>query len=150
VGDVTEEAWERVIDVDAKGTFLTCKHAIAAMRACGGGSVVCLSSISGVAGQAAQSAYGAAKFAVTGLTKHLAVECAPYGVRVNAVAPGTIATAGLAYVDEDKQRELRAAHPMGRFGQPEEVAHAILFLASDEASFVSGAVLPVDGAYLAR
>jgi NAD(P)-dependent dehydrogenase (short-subunit alcohol dehydrogenase family) len=151
VEDVTEAGLDHVLAVDAKGTFLTCQHAIAAMRTRGrGGAIVCLSSISGLAGQERQSAYGAAKFAVSGLTMHLAVECAREGIRVNAVAPGTIATAGLSFVPEDKQRAMRAAHPMGRFGEPEEVARAILFLASDDASFVSGVVLPVDGAYMAR
>jgi len=135
--------------------FLTCKYAIEAMLESGGGSIVCLSSISGMAGQSRQSTYGPAKFVATGLTKHLAVEWAHKGIRVNAVAPGTIWTervrslpdepGGTEYIEEIKKQ-----HPMGRLGEPEEVARAIAFLASDEASFITGAILAVDGGYLAR
>jgi NAD(P)-dependent dehydrogenase (short-subunit alcohol dehydrogenase family) len=153
LGDITESTaqdWDRVMAVDGRGMFLTCKYAIEAMLVTGGGSIVCLSSISGQAGQARQSTYGPAKFAASGLTKHLAVEWAGRGIRVNAVAPGTILTeavrrlpdqpGGAEYVDE-----IRRQHPMGRLGEPAEVARAIVFLASDEASFITGAVIPVDG-----
>ena len=154
--ETSEDVWDAVFAVDAKGMFLTCKHAIAVMRESGtGGSIVCVSSISGVAGQARQAAYGPAKFVATGLTKHLAVEQAPHGIRVNAVAPGTIRTERvLALRDEPGGPEylvtVAAAHPMGRLGEPTEVAEAIAFLASDAASFITGAVLPVDGGYLAQ
>ena len=156
LGDVLEstlEDWERILAIDGRGMFLTCKYAIEAMLKTGGGSIVCVSSISGLAGQSRQSTYGPAKFVATGITKHLAIEWAQRGIRVNAVAPGTINTervkrfpeepGGIEYIDAIKK-----AHPMGRIGEPEEVANAILFLASDEASFVTGAVLPVDGGYL--
>ena len=158
LGDVLEstvEDWERVMAIDGRGMFLTCKYAIEAMLQTGGGSIICVSSISGLAGQSRQSTYGPAKFVATGITKHLAVEWAQKGIRVNAVAPGTINTervkklaeepGGIEYVEAVKK-----AHPMGRLGEPEEVANAILFLASDEASFITGAVLPVDGGYLAH
>jgi len=115
-----------------------------------GGSIVCLSSISGLAGQAQQSTYGPAKFVASGVTKHLAVEWADRGIRVNAVAPGTIATEAVVELPEEYVAPMREAHPVGRLGEPSEVANAILFLASDEASFVTGAILPVDGGYLAR
>ena len=151
----TAEDWDRVMSIDGRGMFLTCKYAIEAMLATGGGAIVCLSSISGMAGQARQSTYGPAKFAASGLTMHLAVEWADKGIRVNAVAPGTIRTeavrrlpeqpGGAAYIDE-----IRKNHPMGRLGEPEEVAKAIAFLASDDASFITGAILSVDGGYLAR
>ena len=105
--------------------------------------------------QKSQSTYGPAKFAATGLTKHLAVEWADRGIRVNAVAPGTIKTervlrlpqepCGSEYIEEIEQM-----HPMRRLGEPEEVAQAIAFLASDQASFITGAILPVDGGYLAQ
>ncbi|MEV8096543.1 SDR family NAD(P)-dependent oxidoreductase [Kitasatospora sp. NPDC085879] len=155
VAEATPEDWDAVMAVDGRGMFLTCKYAIEQMAAAGGGSIVCLSSISGVAGQAGQAVYGPAKFVATGLTKHLAVECAPQGIRVNAVAPGTIRTDRVKQLpDEPGGPEYLEAivqqHPLGRLGEPEEVARAILFLASDEASFVTGAVLPVDGGYLAR
>ncbi|WP_225800716.1 SDR family NAD(P)-dependent oxidoreductase [Streptomyces sp. NK15101] len=147
--------FDRVMAVDGRGMFLTCKYAIEAMIVSGGGAIVCTSSISGVAGQARQAVYGPAKFVATGLTKHLAVEWAERGIRVNAVAPGTIETERVAAArvepgGPEYLAEIVRAHPMGRFGTPEEVAAAILFLASDEASFVTGVVLPVDGGYLAH
>jgi NAD(P)-dependent dehydrogenase (short-subunit alcohol dehydrogenase family) len=141
--------------VDGRGMFLTCKYAIAAMRESGGGAIVCLSSISGEAGQKRQAAYGPAKFVASGLTKHLAIEWADQGIRVNAVAPGTIRTERVTQLpNEPGGPEYLAAieklHPMGRIGEPAEVAQAILFLASDDASFITGAILPVDGGYLAQ
>jgi NAD(P)-dependent dehydrogenase (short-subunit alcohol dehydrogenase family) len=150
--EATPEDWDRVMAVDGRGMFLTCKFAVEAMleQAEPGGSIVCLSSISGLAGQAQQSTYGPAKFVASGITKHLAVEWAPRGIRVNAVAPGTIATEALVELPEEYTAPMREAHPVGRLGEPAEVANAILFLASDEASFVTGAILPVDGGYLAQ
>jgi NAD(P)-dependent dehydrogenase (short-subunit alcohol dehydrogenase family) len=155
VVEATLDDWEEVMAIDGRGMFLTCKYAIEQMLINGGGSIVCLSSISGMAGQARQSTYGPAKFVASGLTKHLAIEWASQGIRVNAVAPGTINTervqqlpnepGGSEYVES-----IKAAHPMGRLGQPSEVANAILFLASDEASFITGAILPVDGGFLAQ
>jgi NAD(P)-dependent dehydrogenase (short-subunit alcohol dehydrogenase family) len=156
LAESTSEDWDHVMGIDGRGMFLTCKYAVAAMRETGrGGSVVCLSSISGMAGQKGQATYGPAKFVATGLTKHLAVELAEHGIRVNAVAPGTINTervrrlpdepGGPEYLDA-----IIAQHPMGRLGDPDEVAAAILFLASDDASFITGAVLPVDGGFLAQ
>ena len=147
--------WAHVMAVDGRGMFLTCKFAIAHMARQKSGSIVLLSSISGQRGQVGQAAYGPAKYVATGLTHHLAVEWAARGIRVNAVAPGTIRTdavvslletpEGQAYVEE-----IEARHPIGRLGEPREVAEAIAFLASDAASFITGAVLPVDGGYLAQ
>ncbi len=148
--DATPEDWDHVMSVDGRGMFLTCKYAIEEMLETGGGSIVCLSSISGLAGQKDQSTYGPAKFVASGITMHLAVEWADRGIRVNAVAPGTIATEAVAELPERYIAPMREAHPIGRLGDPAEVANAILFLASDEASFVTGAILPVDGGYLAR
>jgi NAD(P)-dependent dehydrogenase (short-subunit alcohol dehydrogenase family) len=153
--DATAEDWDEVMAVDGRGMFLTCKYAIEEMLRTGGGSIVCLSSISGLAGQRNQSTYGPAKFVATGLTKHLAVEWADRGIRVNAVAPGTIRTERVRRLPEEPGgAEYLAAiermHPMGRLGEPAEVAEAIAFLASDQASFVTGAILPVDGGYLAQ
>jgi len=155
IDEATLEDWEQVMSIDARGMFLTCKHAIRAMHAGGGGSIVCLSSISGLAGQSGQATYGPAKFVATGLTKHLAVEWAGRGIRVNAVAPGTILTDRVRELEHEPDGPkyldaISAQHPIGRLGEPAEVARAILFLASDDASFVTGAVLPVDGGYLAR
>ena len=158
LGAITElsaDDWDSVMAVDGRGMFLTCKYAIEAMLESGGGSIVCLSSISGMAGQSRQSTYGPAKFVASGLTMHLAVEWADKGIRVNAVAPGTIRTEAVRRLPEQPGgteyiEEIRKQHPMGRLGEPEEVARAIAFLASDEASFITGAILPVDGGYLAR
>ena len=158
LGSITEstaEDWDYVMSIDGRGMFLSCKYAIEAMLETGGGAIVCLSSISGMAGQARQSTYGPAKFAASGLTKHLAVEWADKGIRVNAVAPGTIRTEAVRRLPEQPGgaeyiEEIRRHHPMGRLGEPEEVAKAIAFLASDDASFITGAILAVDGGYLAR
>jgi NAD(P)-dependent dehydrogenase (short-subunit alcohol dehydrogenase family) len=155
INDATPDDWDEVMAVDGRGMFLSCKYAIEEMAKAGGGSIVCLSSISGLAGQKGQSTYGPAKFAATGLTKHLAVEWADRGIRVNAVAPGTIKTERVLRLPEEPGgseylEEIERMHPLGRLGEPEEVAQAIAFLASDQASFITGAVLPVDGGYLAR
>ncbi|MEU7110153.1 SDR family NAD(P)-dependent oxidoreductase [Streptomyces sp. NPDC046182] len=156
VMESTGEQWDRVMAVDGKGMFLTCKYAIEVMAGQeSGGAIVCTSSISGVAGQARQAVYGPAKFVASGLTKHLAVEWAGRGIRVNAVAPGTIETERVAAArtepgGQEYLSDIVELHPMHRFGTPEEVASAILFLASDEASFITGVVLPVDGGYLAQ
>lgn len=158
LGDATEvsaASWDEVMAIDGRGMFLTCKFAIEVMMATGGGSIVCISSISGVAGQKRQAAYGPAKFVATGLAKHLAVEWADRGIRVNAVAPGTIRTERVNAMREEPGgaeylAEVERMHPMGRIGEPAEVANVIAFLASDEASFVTGAVLPVDGGFLAQ
>lgn len=158
LGDVFEidvDAWDKVMAIDGRGMFLTCKYAIEAMLKTGGGSIVCTSSISGEAGQKRQAAYGPAKFIASGLTKHLAIEWADRGIRVNAVAPGTINTERVQQlVDEpggpEYLEDIKRQHPIGRIGEPVEVARAILFLASDDASFITGVVLPVDGGYLAQ
>jgi NAD(P)-dependent dehydrogenase (short-subunit alcohol dehydrogenase family) len=155
--EATPEDWDGVMAIDGRGMFLTCKYAIEAMlrNDPAGGSIVCLSSISGVAGQKRQSTYGPAKFVASGITKHLAVEWADRGIRVNAVAPGTIKTERVRQLPEEPggQEYLDAIarqHPMARLGESSEVAAAILFLASDDASFITGAILPVDGGYLAQ
>jgi NAD(P)-dependent dehydrogenase (short-subunit alcohol dehydrogenase family) len=156
VTEATGDDFDAVMAVDGRGMFLSCKYAIEAMLQTGtGGSIVCLSSISGLAGQKRQSTYGPAKFVASGLTQHLAIEWADRGIRVNAVAPGTIRTervnalplepGGQEYIDA-----IAKLHPMGRLGDPAEVAKAILFLASDDASFITGAILPVDGGYMAQ
>jgi NAD(P)-dependent dehydrogenase (short-subunit alcohol dehydrogenase family) len=151
----TGDDFDKVMSIDGRGMFLSCKYAITTMLETGGGSIVCTSSISGLAGQARQAVYGPAKYVATGLTKHLAIEWAGRGIRINAVAPGTIWTDRVKEVRDEPGGEkyitdIKAMHPMGRIGEPSEVAAAILFLASDDASFITGAILPVDGGYLAQ
>jgi NAD(P)-dependent dehydrogenase (short-subunit alcohol dehydrogenase family) len=158
LGDLMEstvEIWDRMMAVDGRGMWLTCKFAVEEMLKTGGGSIVCLSSISGVEGQKRQSTYGPAKFVASGITKHLAVEWADRGIRVNAVAPGTIRTERVKRLPDEPGgveylQAIEKMHPMGRIGEPSEVAQAILFLTSDDASFITGAILPVDGGYLAQ
>ena len=146
----TVELWDRTMATNGRGMFLCCKYAAEVMAARGKGAIVCLSSISAYAGQPGQAVYGPSKFIASGLTKHLAIDLAAKGVRVNAVAPGTIATPAVAKMSKEGVDKVVKLHPLGRMGRPEEVAAAILFLASDEASFITGAVLPVDGGYLAQ
>ena len=151
----TVEEWDQVMAVDGRGMWLTCKYAIEAMLSTGGGSIVCLSSISGVEGQKRQATYGPAKFVASGITKHLAIEWADRGIRVNAVAPGTIRTERVMRLPEEPGgveylAAIEKMHPMGRIGEPSEVTAAILFLTSDDASFITGVILPVDGGYLAQ
>ena len=155
VVETTEEDWDRVQAVNVKGTFLFCRAAIPAMRDRGGGTIVSTASISGLVGLPSQSAYSASKGAIVQLTRQLAVECAPE-IRVNAVAPGAIDTPFLhRLVDAtDDPAGLTAAiaadHPLGRIAGADEIARTIVFLASDAAAFVTGAVLAADGGYTAR
>lgn len=158
LGDILESSaadWDQVMAIDGRGMWLTCKYAIEAMLETGGGAIVCLSSISGVHGQKRQATYGPAKFVASGITKHLAIEWADRSIRVNAVAPGTIRTERVMRLPEEPGgveylEAIERAHPMGRIGEPSEVAAAILFLASDDASFITGTIVPVDGGYLAQ
>ncbi|MFH8492036.1 SDR family NAD(P)-dependent oxidoreductase [Streptomyces longisporoflavus] len=156
ITEATVEDWDHVMSIDGRGAFLSCKYAIEAMLVDNrGGAIVLLSSISGLAGQSGQSTYGPAKFVASGLAMHLAVEWAHRGIRVNAVAPGTIMTDRVRRLPEEPGgaeylADIERRHPLGRIGLPEEAASAICFLASDEASFITGTILPVDGGYLAQ
>jgi NAD(P)-dependent dehydrogenase (short-subunit alcohol dehydrogenase family) len=154
LAELPEEEWRRVIDVDLTGVFLCMKHEIRAMRAGGGGgAIVNTSSGLGLVAIANQSAYIAAKHGVLGLTKAAALENATSGLRINAICPGIIRTpmaergiAGNPAVAD----ALASSQPIGRLGEPEEVAAAALFLLSDAASFITGEGLAVDGGYLAK
>lgn len=150
LASATTALWDHTMAINGRGMFLCCKYAAEIMVARGAGAIVCLSSISAFAGQPGQAVYGPAKFIASGLTKHLAIDLASKGVRVNAVAPGTIDTPAVAGMSKEGIEKVVKLHPLGRMGRPEEIANAILFLASDEASFITGAVLPVDGGYLAQ
>ncbi len=154
--DYPEKAWNRVIDVDLKGVWLSMRYEIPEMLKGGGGSIVNVSCVLGVVGFAQAPAYTAAKHGVIGLTKVAAVEYAAQGVRVNAVCPGFVETPmvmerGMAAgSDPEVHREIVGLHPIGRLGRPEEIAEVILWLSSGAASFVTGHALMADGAYTAR
>jgi NAD(P)-dependent dehydrogenase (short-subunit alcohol dehydrogenase family) len=149
------EDWQRVTKINLDGVFLGLKHGIAAMKA-SGGAIVNMASIFGLAGAPIIGAYGATKHAVVGLTKSAALECAHlgYAIRVNAVCPGYVDTpmtrslSGSMGIDAELS-QLAARAPMGRLAEPSEIAAAVLYLASDEASFVTGTELVIDGGFLA-
>jgi NAD(P)-dependent dehydrogenase (short-subunit alcohol dehydrogenase family) len=144
--------WDRIMAVNARGCFLGVKYAVAAMRRTGGGSIVNLSSISGVVGQERiHSAYNASKAAVRLLTKSVAVQEGAAGIRVNSIHPGLMPpmrTSG-ATADPVFRAKMLGHVPLGRSGEVDEVAYAILFLASDESSYMTGSEMHVDGGYLA-
>ncbi|WLR51833.1 glucose 1-dehydrogenase [Bacillus tianshenii] len=148
--DLEESEWQNVISVNLSGVFLCAKHGIKAMLNSGGGSVINCASILGHNGQAATASYTAAKGGVLNMTKTLALEYATQGVRINSVSPGYIETPLLRDLEEEMKQQLIALHPIGRLGRAEEVANAVVFLASDEASFVTGTDILVDGGYSAR
>src|SRR4029077_15712564 len=140
--------WNRVIAVNQTGTFLGMRAAIPALRRAGGGSIVNISSVLAPMGSGNSASYTASKGAVTALTRTVSVELATQGIRVNAVHPGGVETPMAVEClgdDVEARRALIATHPMGRIGEPGEIASGVLFLASDEASFVTGATLVIDG-----
>jgi NAD(P)-dependent dehydrogenase (short-subunit alcohol dehydrogenase family) len=144
-----EATYDQIMDINVKGVWLALKHEIPTMLKMRGGAIVNSSSIAGLVGYPGAPVYAASKHAVIGLTKSVALEYAKQHIRVNAVAPGAIETR--MYYDFATTPEIRqqfeAAHPIGRIGQPEEVAKAVLWLCSDAASFVTGQTLAVDGGY---
>lgn len=147
--DYADEDFLRIIDINLNGVFRVARAALKPMYAQGSGSIVNCASILGVFGQSHTAAYTAAKGGVVNLTRTLALEGAPHGVRVNAIGPGYIDTPLLKDLDPAMRQALISLHPVGRLGLPEEIANAALFLLSDEASFVTGAHLLVDGGFTA-
>jgi NAD(P)-dependent dehydrogenase (short-subunit alcohol dehydrogenase family) len=158
IDSASDDDWDSVMAVNAKGVFLSCRAAVRAMLGQDppGGALVLNASISGLAGIPGQAPYAPSKGAVVQMTRQLAVEYAARGIRVNCVCPGTVDTPvlrrGMAMSGDPDAflAMLVAGHPIGRIGLAEEIAAAVAFLASDDASFVTGAILPVDGGYTAR
>jgi dihydroanticapsin dehydrogenase len=155
--EATTSEWRRSLEVNVIGTSLVTRYASEVMKKNGGGSIVNLSSISGFVAQPHFLAYSATKAAMLNMTRCMALDLAPYGIRVNSVCPGTIRTAATdrhrsqtGETEEEFLQKNAPLHLLNRVGSPREVAWAILFLASDEASFVTAASLVVDGGYLAR
>ena len=144
------EAWNEVIGVNQTGVFLGMKHAVPAMRRAGGGSIVNISSIAGLIGLPNIPAYQASKGAVRLLTKNAAVQYATDKIRVNSVHPGRIETPMTAPLAPERREMLLRLTPLGRDGTAEEVAYGVLYLASDESSYVTGTELVIDGGYTAR
>lgn len=156
-GASPEEIWDKVMDVNLKGTYLVSWHAVPEMEKSGGGSIVNLASIMGVVGYPAGmgggfNPYVPSKGGVLQFTKNLAIDCASKNIRVNCLCPGYVETnliTGLTS-DPESKAALEARHPMGRLGRPDEIAKAALFLASDDASYITGAPLMIDGGYTAQ
>ena len=143
----TIESWDRVMGINAKGVFLGTKAAIPAMRDAGGGSIVNISSVAGLTGSVQATSYNTSKGAVRILTKSTAIQCAADGIRCNSVHPGPVETMMLdeVFLNSDVRAQRETGIPMGRFGTMEDVAKGVLFLASDEASYMTGSELVIDG-----
>lgn len=157
--DTPEEVWDDVLDVNLKGVFLAAKHAVPAMRRRGGGAIVAISSVQAYASQTGVAAYTASKGGVNALVRAMALDHAPDNIRINVVCPASVDTpmlrgsADLFKGAGTREQTLQAwgrAHPMGRIGQPHEVAEVVAFLASDKAAFITGADLKVDGGLMAK
>jgi NAD(P)-dependent dehydrogenase (short-subunit alcohol dehydrogenase family) len=152
VADEEEVTWSRLIDVNLKGIFLAMKYEIPAMVSAGGGAIVNTASVAGLVGERGIGAYSASKHGVVGLTRTAALDYIGQGVRINAVCPGATRTRILANWFQDPKVEsfILSRHPIGRIAEPEEIARAVLFLASDDASFIVGQALAVDGGLTAQ
>lgn len=154
VTEIAETEWDKCMSVTLRGVWLCMKYQLPLIEASGGGAVVNVASVSGLRGEAFQSAYAAAKGGVITLSKAVAVEYAKRGVRVNTVCPGGINSGGMAFYLEQMPAAMRDktmnAHAMGRLAEPQEIADAVVYLCSDKASFITGHDLVVDGGVLVR
>ncbi|MCH7713821.1 MAG: SDR family oxidoreductase, partial [Chloroflexi bacterium] len=152
VEDTTEEVWDTQMDIHAKGAFLGTKHAIPEMRKVGGGSIINVSSIYGLVGSDTSTAYHAAKGAIRLFTKSVAIQYAKENIRVNSVHPGYAQTplTQRGYANPEYFEDIRSRIPMGRVGTADDIAYGMLYLASDESSFVTGSELVIDGGTTAQ
>lgn len=150
VPETTEKDWDFVLGVNLKGTFLCSKYAIRQMRKQKSGNIVCISSLSGIVSNPNQASYNASKHGMIGLAKCMAQDHAMEGIRVNVVCPGSMNTPMMEGIPEEHLAPYRKANFLQRFAHPDEVANCILFLVSDDASFVTGAVLIADGGYTTK
>ena len=149
VADLSDSEWTSVLDVNLRGAFLCSKHTIPRMNE--GGSIVHISSVVGITGVRNRAAYAASKAGLVGLMRNMAMDYAGQGIRVNCVCPGFVRTPFTAalFADEERKAKLTALHPLGRLGEPEDVARAVLFLISDESSWVTGQAIAIDGGFSA-
>jgi len=153
VADYTEQDWGRVIDVNLKGIWLCMKYEIPQMLKNGSGAIVNSSSVTGIVGSHSSPAYSASKHGIIGLTKTSALQYSKVGIRINAVCPSAIRTPMLEDIlrsNPEKKARFIASVPIGRFGKPEEVAEAVIWLCSSEASFITGIAMPIDGGWTAQ
>lgn len=148
--ETTEEAWHQTLATNLTGVFLTCKYSLPALIQNGGGSIVATSSMVGMTGVRNRIAYGAAKGGVNQLVKCMAIDCAQYHIRVNAVCPGRVMSEMVSHLKESDGSwgGITKPYPLGLKGEPEHIAYAVLYLASDESEWVTGILLPVEGGYL--
>ena len=147
VHEMAESEFRRVLDVNLIGPFLGIQAVVPHMRP--GGSIINIASLNGLAAQGRTAAYTSSKFGVRGLTKAAALDLGSLGIRVNAILPGVIRTPMVAYVVDERESELAAGLPLGRIGEPMDIAAAAVFLASDDAAWISGTDLTVDGGHMA-
>lgn len=152
VADISLEEWRKVLAIDLDGVFYGCRAAIPQMRATGGGAIINIASASGLAGDYSFAAYNTAKGGVVNLTRAAAIDHAREGIRINAICPGPVATPIIAAVDDmpGVRPMWDERVPMGRFARPEEIASVVAFLASDDASYMTGAIVGVDGGLMAH
>ncbi|WP_407453760.1 elongation factor P 5-aminopentanone reductase [Methanobrevibacter sp.] len=148
ITDITDEDWSNMINTNLTGCFNCCRAAAKSMISRHSGSIVNISSMWGISGASCEVHYSASKSGVIGLTKALAKELAPSNIRVNCVAPGVIKTDMLSSFSAEDLERLRVETPLSRLGTPEDIAKAVLFLSSDDASFITGQVLSVDGGFI--